>query len=353
MTNNVNSDEYYKALVEKNTAYEGVFFAGIKTTGIFCRPSCTARKPKPENCEYFDNAQDALLAGYRPCKRCAPLSPPNEASDLIKKLVNAVEEQPDKKWKDADFRALGVDESTARRQFKKRYGMTFVAYARARRMGLALKQIRNGDSVISSQIDAGYDSGSGFRDAFSKIMGSAPSKPSGIILKAEWIDTPLGPMVAMVDDNALYLLEFTDRRGLEKEVERMRKRLKAAIVPGRTSITDTIEKELHDYFEGTLQKFKTPIAYIGSNFQKCVWDTLLEIPYGTTCSYTEMAQNVNNPKAVRAVARANGMNQLALIVPCHRVIGSDGSLTGYAGGITRKEWLIKHEKKNQPPTAKH
>lgn len=336
-------NEYYQALVSRNSEYEGVFYAGIKSTGIFCRPTCPARKPKIENCDFFKTAQEALLAGYRSCKRCTPLSHPDEAPHLIKILIEAVEANPEKRWTDADFRALGVDASTVRRQFKKRFGMTFVAYARARRMGLAMKEIRDGTSVINAQLNAGYESGSGFRDAFSRIMGVAPSADKGIVLKAEWIDTRLGPMIAMVDDNALYLLEFADRRGLEREVERLRKKLKTAIIPGRTAITDSIQKELADYFTGSLKHFETPIAYAGSDFQKSVWEQLRKIPYGKTRSYSEQAKIIGNASAVRAVARANGANQLAIIVPCHRVIGSDGKLTGYAGGLARKQWLLEHE----------
>ena len=165
---------YYQALLDKNTDYEGVFYVGVKTTGVFCRPTCPARKPKWEHCEFFQTAQEALLASFRPCKRCRPLSHPNQVSDLVRILVEAVEADPAKRWKTRDFKALSVDESTARRQFKKRFGMTFVAYARARRMGLAMKQIRGGKSVIDVQLNAGYESGSGFRDAFSKILGAAP-----------------------------------------------------------------------------------------------------------------------------------------------------------------------------------
>ncbi len=319
------------------------FFAGIKTTGLFCRPTCSARKPKFENCEFFKTAQDALLAGYRACKRCHPLSHPDEASSIIKTLIDFVEAEPEKRWKDADFRALGVDSSTVRRQFKKRFGMTFVAYARARRMGIALKTIRAGERVIDAQIDAGYESGSGFRDAFSRIMGAPPSGQDLMVLKAQWIDTPFGPMVAMADDHALYLLEFTMRRGLEREVERMRKNLRAAIVPGRTAIIDSIEAELKSYFSGQLKTFKTPLYIGGTDFQKAVWQKLIEIPYGETRSYADLAHSLGRPKAFRAVARANGTNQLAVIIPCHRVINKNGDLGGYAGGVARKQQLLDLE----------
>lgn len=185
-------EEYYQALIDKNSEYEGMFFVGVKTTGVFCRPTCPARKPKFENCEFFNTAKEALLASFRPCKRCRPLSHPYQVSELVQTLVDAVEENPEKRWKDRDFRELSVDASTARRQFKKRFGMTFVEYARSRRMGLAIKQIRAGESVIEAQLSIGYESGSGFRDAFSRIMGVAPSKiGDDKVLKASWLDTQL------------------------------------------------------------------------------------------------------------------------------------------------------------------
>jgi AraC family transcriptional regulator, regulatory protein of adaptative response / methylated-DNA-[protein]-cysteine methyltransferase len=120
---------------------------------VFCRPTCPARKPKFENCEFFETAQQALLASFRPCKRCRPLSHPNQVSELVQTLVNAVEANPEKRWKDKDFEELSVDATTARRQFKKRFGMTFVEYARARRMGIAMKQIRSGEAVIDAEFD--------------------------------------------------------------------------------------------------------------------------------------------------------------------------------------------------------
>lgn len=343
--------EYYKALIAKDIGYEGVFYVGVKTTGVFCRPTCTARKPKFEHCEFFETAEQALLASFRPCKRCRPLSHPSQVSDLVRDLVNAVEANPEKRWKDYDFQKLSVDASTARRQFKKRFGMTFVAYARARRIGLSMKQIRGGQSVLDAQISAGYESGSGFRDAFSRIMGAAPSKQGHCnLLKAAWLDTPLGPMIAIADDAALYLLEFVDRRGMEREVERLRQKVKAAIIPGNTAPMQSIEKELKAYFEGQLTEFQTPLCLLGSPFQKQVWEALQQIPSGETRSYLHIAKAVGRPTAFRAVAQANGANQLAIVIPCHRVINANGDLGGYGGGLTRKTWLLQHEKKGVSKT---
>lgn len=338
--------KFYQALLDKKTEYEGIFFVGVKTTGVFCRPTCPARKPKLENCEFYETAQQALLASFRPCKRCQPLLHPNYVSELISTLVKAIEANPEKRWKDSDFKALSIDASTARRQFKKRFGMTFVEYARARRMGIALKEIRSGKSVINAQITTGYESSSGFRDAFSKIMGAAPTSHNHHnILRAAWLDTCLGPMIAIANSAALYLLEFVDRRGLEREIERLRNRTKSAILPGYTQVTRLIETDLTHYFNGTLKEFKTPFFFLGSPFQQRVWQELKKIPIGETRSYADLSNALGKPTAYRAVAQANGANQLSLIIPCHRVINSDGQLGGYGGGITRKEWLLNHEKR--------
>ena len=336
--------EYYQALLDKNSEYDGLFYVGVKTTGVFCRPTCPARKPKFENCEFFQSAQQALLAGFQPCKRCRPLSHPQEVPEFIQQLVEAVEAQPEKRWQSADVRKLYIDPSTARRQFQRRFGMTFIEYARARRLGLAMKQIKDGAAVIDAQVNAGYGSGSGFRDAFNRILGAVPSLAGqNHILEAAWIDTKLGPMIAIAGEDKLFLLEFVDRRGLEREIERLRVKAKAAIIPGRTEPIDQIEAELHQYFAGSLAEFKTPLYMLGSDFQKLTWEALLKIPYGETRSYSEIAASIGRPSAVRAVARANGANQFAIVIPCHRVIHADGDLAGYGGGLARKRWLIDHE----------
>jgi AraC family transcriptional regulator of adaptative response/methylated-DNA-[protein]-cysteine methyltransferase len=151
-------------------------------------------------------------------------------------------------------------------------------------------------------------------------------------------------MLAIGDDEKIYLLEFVMRRGMEREIERMRKRLYCAIIPGKTKPIESVEKELNLYFDGKLKEFKTPIKVFGTPFQRKVWDELQKIPYGETCSYAELAARVGKPTAYRAVANANGCNQLAIIIPCHRVINKGGAIGGYGGGIEKKKWLLSLEK---------
>ncbi|WP_341794204.1 MULTISPECIES: methylated-DNA--[protein]-cysteine S-methyltransferase [unclassified Rickettsia] len=179
-------------------------------------------------------------------------------------------------------------------------------------------------------------------------MGAAPTKFNNHhnILKADRLDTSLGPMLAIADEYALYLLEFVDRRGLEREIEKLRIKTKAAIIPGSNAPLKSIKTELKFYFAGSLKEFKTPLHLLGSPFQQLVWQELMRIPYGETRSYGKQATAIGKQNAYRAVANANGANQLAIVIPCHRIINSNGELGGYGGGIARKKWLIEHEQRN-------
>lgn len=164
----------------------------------------------------------------------------------------------------------------------------------------------------------------------------------GHALVADWISTPLGPMIAVVDEKALLLLEFFDRTGLAGALKKLQK-TNGTINLGRHPVTDQIEHELSQYFIGKLHNFTTTISQPGSDFARDVWQALTDIPPGITRSYQSLAEQLGRPSAVRAVARANGANNVAVAVPCHRLIGSNGSLTGYGGGLWRKQWLIDHE----------
>lgn len=336
----------YRALRERDSTFEGIFVAGIRTTGIFCRPTCSAKKPAPQNVEFFATPSDALLGGYRPCLRCQPMDPAQPAPALILRLRAEVEKTPSGRITDKELRALEIDPSTARRQFMRHYGMTFQAYHRARRMGLALREVRRGGRVDHAQSESGFESASGFREAFVRIFGQAPtSAKERPALLAERIETPLGVMIAVADDEGLRLLEFADRRATERELRLLRERLRTSIVPGEHRFLEQIRRELGDYFAGRSLEFRTPVAPVGSDFQQRTWQLLRTIPPAETRSYSWMAEQLKIPGARRAVGRANGTNMLCLINPCHRVIRADGTLCGYGGGLWRKRWLLDHERK--------
>ncbi len=338
-------DRMYEALVRSDRSYDGIFFAAVRTTGIFCRPTCKARKPRPQNVEYFPTARDALLAGYRPCRRCRPLDNGHVPPEWITRLFRRVDRAPTARITDTLLRAMSIDPIRARRYFKQHYGMTFHAYHRARRMGLALSDVRRGRELTSVAVRHGYDSPSGFRDAFTRVFGATParSRTTPCVL-ARWLDTPLGGMLALANDDGLCLLEFVDRRALENQITTLRRRLNAVIVPGANTHLDTIADELSRYFDGTLSRFTMPLVLPGTPFQEAVWHRLQAIPHGETLSYGAMAADLGRPGAQRAVGRANGLNRVAIVVPCHRVVRSDGTMCGYGGGLWRKKWLLDHER---------
>lgn len=223
--------------------------------------------------------------------------------------------------------------------------MSFIEYARARRLSFAAKTLAAGGSVLAAQLDAGFESPSGFRSAYAKVFRTAPAKGAATPLYIDWLATPMGRMIAIADETALYLLEFTNRKNMRRQFDRLRKVQNRAILPGRTKITEQIEAELTSYFEGTLSDFKTPLATSGTEFQRLTWSALRRIPHGETRSYAQLAEMIDKPAAVRAVASANANNGLALIIPCHRVIAKNGGLGGYAGGVARKQKLLELESK--------
>ena len=341
-------DIFYEALVAKDPSFEGTFFAGIKTTGIFCRPTCTARKPKRENVEFFASAKDAILKGYRACKVCHPMEKVGSTPEYVDRVLRLLDEDPSLKLKDYDLLKLDIEPSKIRRWFLKNHGITFHAYQRMYRINTAFKKLQTGTSVTDIAFDSGYESLSGFNDSFKKVFGVSPknSKEKHVIDFTR-IETDLGTMVACATDKGVCLLEFSDRKGLETELKQLAKYHNANIVQGQNKYFKQLREELDAYFEGRLKEFKVPLDISGTDFQKQVWQALVEIPYGTTSSYLRQAEVLGKPSSVRAVANANGMNKIAIIIPCHRVVGSDGSLTGYAGGLWRKRKLIDLEKDNK------
>ncbi len=334
----------YEALVNKDSSFEGIFIVGVRTTGIFCRPTCTARKPKRENVEFFRTAREALLNGYRPCKLCHPLEKAGETPDWLRPLLEEITRNPELRITDSELRNRGYEPQKVRRWFKKNHGLTFQGYLRALRINKAFGELRNGAKVIDAAFGAGYDSLSGFTDYFKKTTGVSPDQSRGKnMVTITRLTTPLGPMLAGAVDDGICLLEFVDRRMIETQLDRIRKYFKSDLIPGTHPLLNQLETELTAYFAGDRQTFDLPLSTPGTPFQQRVWEELLTIPYGTTRSYQEQAQGIGNPKAVRAVARANGDNRVAIIIPCHRVIGKDGNLTGYGGGLWRKKFLLELE----------
>ncbi len=313
-------------------------------TGIFCQPECERAPRDTASARSFDSAREALAAGFRPCPECAPLRTGMADPGWLLPLMHEVETDPARRWHDHDLEVMGLDPAAVRRWFIANHGLTFHAYTRLRKLGLALRQIQHGTPVTEAVLAQGFESEGGFREAFTQVFGNPPSavdRESSI-----WINrvaTPLGSMIMGVHDSGLCLLEFAERRMLDTQLARLRQYMGRVFLPGDHPLMQQVKDELEAYFGGGLRQFSVPVQAPGTAFQEAVWSALRRIPYGVMRSYADIAAEIGQPDAVRAVGRANGDNRIAIIVPCHRVVGSDGELTGYGGGLWRKEYLLALE----------
>jgi len=338
--------DWYEALLRRDPSYDGVVYYGIITTGIFCRPVCSARKPKAQNVRYFASAKESIDAGFRPCKICDPLGGPESHPLAYRELVRTVQAggEDGERVRDAELRARGLDPDAVRRWCKRRFGMTFQTLSRSARLARAFDAIRCGATVTEAALSSGYESLSGFGEAARTKAGASPREAArtGTIWISR-VSTPLGPMLAGSFGEALCLLEFADRRALATEIGDLERLLKAPARPGRVPLHEIVESRLAEYFAGERREFDVPLLTPGTEFQRAVWSALQNIPYGQTVHYGKQAAALGRPRAVRAVARANGQNRISIIVPCHRVIGAGGSLVGYGGGLPRKRALLDLE----------
>lgn len=332
-------------MLERDASYDGVYFTAVRTTGIFCRPTCAARKPNPDNVVFYATVAEAMAAGFRPCQRCLPMQS-SLTPEWIRRLLKTAEAAPGRRWSDEMLREQGMDPVRVRRWFKQQFSMTFHAYLRNRRLGMALDRLASGVSIDHAAADIGYESVSGFRDAFQQIFGATPGASSTLRpLDFARIETPLGPMIGMAESGGLVLLEFIDRPQLPREIEELRERHGFSVRPGENSHLRQIEVELREYFAGVRREFTVPLITPGGNFEISVWKQLQAVPFGAMRTYGDLAKQLGKPNAARAVGAANGRNRVAIVIPCHRICGSNGDLVGYGGGRARKQWLLDHERR--------
>ncbi|WP_271767259.1 bifunctional transcriptional activator/DNA repair enzyme AdaA [Aquimarina algiphila] len=337
-------DIFYKALLSREQSFVGIFYVGVKTTLVFCIATCRARKPKRENVEFYTTFKEALDHGYRPCKICKPTENTSKAPQQVEVAIKMVKNNPKEKVTDFVLRQHQISPEIVRRWFNKNYGMTFHAYQRMYRINNASQELKNGKNTTATAFDTGYESLSGFGYTFKKLLGDSPQKSMNKnIILIDRLTTPLGPMFICATDKGVCLLEFVDRKMLETEFKDLQKRLDAKIILGENKHIKQAKNEITQYFDGSRKCFEVQLHTPGTSFQNLVWDTLKHIPYGETVTYQQQANKIDHPKAIRAVALANGFNKISILIPCHRVIGKDGKLMGYGGGIERKQWLINHE----------
>lgn len=333
----------WQALRASDAGYDGIFCFAVRSTGIFCRPSCSARKPKRENVRYFPDAASAAAAGFRACKRCRPVRTQGAPPEWIGRLLRRLASRPVPPRAE-DLRDAGIAPARARRWFRRYYGMSFREFCEGYRMSKALNELHDGKSIDHTAAEAGFASVSGFRDAFRRVFEQPPGAAADIdCVRLRWIETPLGPMVAGASDAGVCLLSFVGESDLDAELRGLRDGLGCTVLPGSHPYLDQLQTELDAYFAGRLQQFTLPLHQPGTPFQQTVWSALQAIPFGETRSYRDIAMAVGRPGATRAVGTTNGRNRIAVVIPCHRVINAGGALGGYGGGLERKRWLLRHE----------
>ena len=336
-------NEMEQAFYHKDASYDGLFFVAVRTTKIFCRPSCAAR-PKRENIEFYPSIAAAETAGYRACKRCHPAEVYGAEPSWVAALTARLAAAPDAKLSSDDLRTVGVSPERARRWFRQHRGMTLTEWWRGQRLAAAHNELRGGASLDDVALAHGYESHSGFREAFGRVFGVPPGQShSSDYVAAQIIETPLGAMIAAATAEGVCMLDYADRQTLEQSYALLQQRFDGPVLPTTHPHLEQLRSELGEYFAGTRTSFGVPVVPRGTAFQERVWQALQSIPHNTTIAYDELARRIGQPTAMRAVAQANGHNRINILIPCHRVIGKNGQLTGYGGGVWRKRLLLELE----------
>ena len=345
-------EQYYEAVKNRDTNFIGSFFFGVKTTGIFCIPSCRARTPKPENLVYYTQVNELVAEGFRPCKLCKPTLNAYEMPPDIKQAIKMIHESPFEKIKDTHLVEHGIRPEKLRRWFKKNYGITFHAYQRMHRISNAYQNIKNGKKITDSAFNSGYESLSGFNHTFKTLLGKEPNKSNELcVIHIRRITTPLGPMLICASEKGICLLEFTDQKTLETELINLESKRQATILLGENQIIQQAEKELNEYFQGKRTVFNTPIDQSDTDFQINYWHHIQQIPFGETRCSSSLAKELQTNE--RYIQETNKMNKVAIILPCHRVICNPNKLHDNRKGLERKNVLIKLEKQNRESSIKN
>lgn len=338
----IDPETAWAAFSARNRAFDGMFVGAVKTTGIYCKPSCPARHPLPHNVEYFADGEGARAAGYRACLRCKPdeIGRDREAVAKAIRLIEHAEELPLLEQLAA---AVGYAPHHFHRLFKRDTGVTPAAYARALRARRTETMLTEATTVTAALYDAGYQSPSRFYAAAPDRLGMTPSAwkrgGAGVTIRYAVVDTVLGKMLLAATEKGICRLSFDEDEG-----ELRRRFPNATIEPGGEAMADLIEGAIAACADPAHMP-DLPLDVAGTAFQQAVWDELRRIPPGKTRSYAAIAAAVGKPAAVRATGSANGANNVAVLIPCHRVIRTDGTLGGYAYGLERKSELLKREAK--------
>ena len=345
----------WQAVQSRDRSADGAFVYAVRSTGVYCRPSCPSRKPQRQQVVFFALAEAAEQKGFRPCQRCRPrtvqLSDPRIAAvaRVCREIDARVLADPDARLTLAQLsQSAGVSTHKLERAFRATIGITPRQYADAQRMRRLKSRLKKGDNVTTALYEAGYGSTSRLYERAPSHLGMTPAAyrrgGEGMHIDYTIVDSPLGRLLVGATDrgiSALYLGESdaTLRTAIEKEYPRAELRRDD---DGPDSLGEWVEKILA-HLRGQKPHLDLPTDVQATAFQRRVWEELRRIPYGTTRTYTQVARAIGNPAAVRAVARACATNPVSVVVPCHRVVREDGNLAGYRWGIGRKQTLLDHE----------
>jgi AraC family transcriptional regulator, regulatory protein of adaptative response / methylated-DNA-[protein]-cysteine methyltransferase len=343
----MNEELFWQASVSKNTDFIGVFFICVKTTKIYCKPTCPARQPKRENVEFVRTWQDAESKGFRACLRCKPrtVSFVNPQTETVIRACELLDAESEYSLEELSER-LNVNSMHLQRKFKEIIGVSPKKYAENLRLEKFKGEIKKGSDVVSAIYESGYGSSRALYENVSSKLGMTPKVyqkgGSGMKMSYTIADCYLGKMLVAKTDKGVCSLTFGDEDrflidNLKNEFP------KAEISENRGDLKETIEIIL-EHLSGKNKLINLPLDLRSTAFQMQVWELLRKIPFGETLSYKQVAEKIGNPKAIRAVARACATNRVAVVIPCHRVIGSDGNLSGYRWGIERKKQLLEIEK---------
>ncbi|HET8710529.1 MAG TPA: bifunctional DNA-binding transcriptional regulator/O6-methylguanine-DNA methyltransferase Ada [Spongiibacteraceae bacterium] len=352
-----NDEQRWQAVVARDVIADGQFVYAVPSTGVYCKPSCAARLPKRENVAFYLGCAEAEEAGFRACKRCRPNAPDLSVRqrDVIERVCRLIESNEETLSLDALAQQAAMSRFHFLRTFKKIVGITPKQFQQALRTQRLQQSLRHGESITEVIYAAGYGSSGHFYADADKVLGMQPRTMqrggAGISIHHGVVPSVLGLVLVAATDKGICRIELGDfaqelTNALQRDFPH------AQLLPMNTQLEAWL-REIVRFIEYPQHALQLPLDIQGTAFQRQVWQALRDIPLGATASYTEIAARIGKPNAVRAVATACASNQLALAIPCHRVIRSNGELAGYRWGIERKRELLRREAKQHKAPKNH
>lgn len=337
----------WQAVTQRNPAANGKFVYAVTTTGIYCRPACPSRMPNRENVRFFDCWQMAQTAGFRPCKRCTPQisQVPDATVEIIARACRLIESAERELSLTCLAKAVGLSPYYLHRRFKKVVGVTPKQYAMENRSTRARSYLQQDFAIADAAYEAGYESSSQFYKMAADSLGMKPSvyqKGGGkMSIRYAIVRSYLGWVLVAMTERGICKIDLDDSRAVLEA--RLKAEFPEAKLQGDAPEFEEIISQTLTFLETPERNFELPLDIQGTAFQRQIWAKLQSIPPGSTVSYAELAKQIGNPKAARAVARACAANHIAVAIPCHRVVRGDGNLAGYRWGIERKQALLARE----------